>query len=73
MCFHVASKLSKVQLKDTFDVDYSGPKYEGSLFINGFSFPQLPIIMDEARGEAILGDWGLIPFWAKDRNIQKLP
>ena len=71
MCFHVASNIPKSDIKIIFDAEYVGPHYDGSNFINGFSFPKVPIIMDESKTEAILGDWGLIPFWAKDRNIQK--
>lgn len=46
-------------------------QFKPSKFLNGFSHPQLPIIMDETRDILSTATWGLIPFWAKDRSIQK--
>ena len=46
--------------------------FKGSGFLNGFTNPKMPVIIDENPDEAILGDWGLIPFWSKDRKIQKM-
>ncbi len=71
MCYYVSNSLTRKEMKDSFGVDYSGPDYAGSTFTNGFSFPKSPIIVDENPEEAILGDWGLIPPWAKDRKMQK--
>ena len=72
MCYYVDAKLSVNQIKDAFGVLYSGPQYEGSSFTNGFSHPDIPIILDENPGEALLGNWGIIPSWAKNRESQKM-
>ena len=72
MCYYVDAKLSVNQIKDAFRVQYSGPQYEGSSFTNGFSHPDIPIILDENPGEALLGNWGIIPSWAKNRESQKM-
>lgn len=36
-----------------------------------FSHPQIPVILDETSDILSTASWGLIPFWAKDRTIQK--
>lgn len=59
-------------MKDAFGVEYSGGDFKGSDFLNGYSYPEMPIITDENFNEAILGNWGLIPAWSKDRVIQKM-
>lgn len=71
MCYYVSNSLTKKEMKDSFGVEYSGTPFKGSDFVNGYSFPKTPIITDENQDHAILGDWGLIPGWSKDRNIQK--
>lgn len=72
MCFY--SKLSKkaIELENRFKATFE----QGALFtppgpINGFSFPQTPVITDNRPDLIRLYTWGLIPTWAKDRSIQK--
>ena len=72
MCYYVSNSLTKKEMKDAFGVEYSGPDFKGSDFVNGYSFPKMPVIIDEDLDRAILGDWGLIPEWSKDRDIQKV-
>ncbi|MFC6269626.1 SOS response-associated peptidase [Frigoriflavimonas asaccharolytica] len=71
MCYYVSNNLTKKEIKDSFGVEMNA-EFKGSDFLNGFSQPKMPIIIDENREEAILGDWGLIPSWAKDRSPQKM-
>lgn len=71
MCYYVSNSLTRKEMKDSFGVNFDGVDYNGSHFTNGFSHPKSPIILDENRGSAILGDWGLIPIWAKNRAVQK--
>ncbi|WP_027375794.1 SOS response-associated peptidase [Kaistella palustris] len=71
MCYYVSNSLTRKEMKDTFGVTYNGPDYESSDFVNGFSFPQTPIVIDENPAEAVLGDWGLLPSWAQDRSFRK--
>lgn len=72
MCYYVDAKLTKKEMKDAFGVGYNGPDYEGSSFVNGFAHPNIPIILDDNPDEAILGNWGIIPPWAKNRDGQKM-
>lgn len=71
MCYYVSNQLTRKEMKETFGVTYEGPDFQGSEFTNGFSYPKTPIVLDDNPDKAILGDWGLIPVWAKDRNMQK--
>ena len=71
MCYYVSNQLTRKEMKDTFGVSYEGPDFQGSEFTNGFSFPKTPVILDENPDIAVLGDWGLLPWWAKDRAPQK--
>ncbi|KVV16351.1 hypothetical protein AP058_00103 [Flavobacterium sp. TAB 87] len=43
-----------------------------SNFINGFSYPNLPIILDK-NADIITSDytWGLLPVWAKNEEFRK--
>ncbi len=72
MCYFVSSKLTNSDIKKVFNAEYQGPDYKGSTFINGFAFPQLPVITDEKPHIAVLGDWGLVPPWSRDENIRKM-
>ena len=72
MCYYVSNSLTKKEMKDTFGVEFSGGDFKGSSFVNGFTFPKTPIILDNQPEEAILGDWGLIPFWAKSKDVRKM-
>ena len=72
MCYYVSNSLTKKEMKDTFGVEFSGGDFKGSGFVNGFTFPKTPIILDNQPEEAILGDWGLIPFWAKSKDVRKM-
>lgn len=71
MCYFINNKLSKNSLEKTFEVkaDFEPQDISGT-FTNGFAHPNCAIITDERPQEAVLGNWGLIPFWAKDSAIQ---
>jgi putative SOS response-associated peptidase YedK len=72
MCFH--SKLSKeaVELETRFKAKMDSPElFISSTSINGFSFPLNPVITIEKPNTIQLFNWGLIPNWAKDKEIRK--
>lgn len=71
MCFYINNKLTKKELEDNFHAKLLDDSFNGSSFVNGFSHPKTPIITDENNGEIVLGDWGIIPFWSKDKTIQR--
>lgn len=73
MCFYVDQKASRTDVKIRFNiaVNNTGQFYEG-LFVNGFSYPNLPIITNE-KPNIITTDytWGLLPSWTKDIYFRK--
>ncbi len=42
-----------------------------TFILNGFEFPKTPVIIDEKPQIITHYNWGLIPSWAKDEEIQK--
>ena len=71
MCYYTDTSLTKQAIKEIYGVNIEEAEYKPTKFLNGFAHPQIPIIMDESKDLLSTASWGLIPFWAKDRNIQK--
>lgn len=71
MCYYVDTSLTKQAIKEIYGVQTDFADYKPTKFLNGFAHPQIPIIIDESADTLSTGSWGLIPFWAKDRTIQK--
>lgn len=73
MCFFTqqVALFNKVETRFSAKVD-NREKFIKSDFINGFSYPNLPVIIDDTP-DIISTDftWGLIPSWAKDDEIRK--
>lgn len=72
MCFY--SKLSKkaIEVENRFKAKMPESNlFESSDAINGFAFPRTPVVTNKDRDTIKLFQWGLIPFWSKDKNIQK--
>lgn len=73
MCYYVALAADLEAILNNYNVPYHPPiQYADqppsipSGMINGFGHPKLPIIKREEEKELVLGEWGLIPHWAKD-------
>lgn len=71
MCYYVDTSLTKQAIKEIYGVNTDNSEYKPTQFLNGFAHPQIPIIMDETQDMLSTASWGLIPFWGKDRAIQK--
>jgi len=72
MCYH--SKMSKKaqEIKNRYLVRIEDEAlYQPPGYLNGFTHPNTPVITNEDRGFLQQYTWGLLPFWAKDRKIQK--
>jgi len=67
----VDSSQTKAEIKEMYGVGFEGKDYQPTKFLNGFSHALLPVILDENPTICSSANWGLIPFWAKDRKIQK--
>lgn len=71
MCYYVNTKFTKKEIKEIYGVGFDGVEYKPTGFLNGFSHPRLPVIIDDNPSICTTANWGLIPFWSKDRKIQK--
>ncbi len=60
----VAERIGKAS-RATIEIDFDENQYKPYHFVSGFSFPYLPVLV-ENRLELI--KWGLIPFWVKDEK-----
>lgn len=72
MCYYTQQSKSAVELTDFFnrDIDYVENVFQ-SEFINGFSYPNIPIVLD-SKPDIITTNftWGLIPT-NRDKNFRK--
>ena len=72
MCFRTKLNASISKIERTFDARFLEPeKYSPQEEINGFTFPETPVITDLEPGDILFFNWGLIPFWAKDDQVKK--
>lgn len=67
MCFHAQQTQSQKTVHQYFGT--KGPVATG--LFNGFSNPRVTVITDEDPKITSLHQWGLIPHWSKDKDIQK--
>ncbi|MDP5091945.1 MAG: SOS response-associated peptidase [Polaribacter sp.] len=73
MCYHVKQTSTAKAMEQRFDAAIaSGSLFAPQEHINGFSFPQLPVITQQAPSLIQPFAWGLIPGWAKNDEIKKM-
>lgn len=73
MCFFTQQNAPAKNLKERFNAEIENEDaIIVSNFINGFSYPNVPIILDSSPN-IITTDytWGLLPFWAKDLSFRE--
>jgi putative SOS response-associated peptidase YedK len=72
MCFHSKQSKSATELQNRFKATIDNPlEFKPNAHINGFEYPKTPVITDEKPSIITHYNWGLIPAWAKDEEIQK--
>lgn len=72
MCFRTKLNSKIIEIEKAFEATFVTPElYAPQEEINGFDFLPNPVITDNAPGEILFYNWGLIPFWSKDDNIKK--
>ncbi|REC42584.1 SOS response-associated peptidase [Chryseobacterium sp. 5_R23647] len=71
MCYYVDTQITRKAVKEIYGVYTEKADFKSAIFLNGFSHPEIPVIFDESPDTLSTASWGLIPFWAKDRAIQK--
>ena len=66
MCFHYSLTKERteleIQLGASWDDDWQPVNY-----VNGFSYPQMPVITQQEPHKIQLYHWGLIPHWVKTK------
>lgn len=72
MCFHVQQKTSTKELSKRFNASFRKPVlFNSNNAVSGFDFPKLPIINKNDPNTFQFYQWGLIPSWAKNKDIRK--
>lgn len=72
MCFRTKLNSRIIEIEKAFEAKFVEPdRYNPKEEINGFDFLPTPVITDEAPGEILFMNWGLIPFWAKNDSLKK--
>lgn len=71
MCFHSKQTKKAIELEHRFRAKFEQESaYTPSIF-NGFQFPKTPVIANDQPHSIVMFNWGLIPAWAKDKDIRK--
>lgn len=72
MCFHSKQSKSAQEVEARFKATIDNHvKFKSQTHINGFDYPETPVITDEKPTIITHYHWGLIPSWAKDEEIKK--
>lgn len=73
MCYYTQQNASIEDLKRRFNAELDNEEtYLQSHFINGFSHPNIPVILNSSPHLITTHyTWGLLPYWAKDIEFRK--
>lgn len=72
MCFHSKQSQQAQKVEKRFKAKVKDKTaFSPSEHYNAFTFPQTPIITNEAPELIQHYNWGLIPHWASDQNIRQ--
>lgn len=72
MCFHIKQTKSATDVKNRFKATIDDPGlFKPKSDVNAFDYPLNPVIIDEKPKIITHYNWGLIPFWANDKEIRK--
>lgn len=72
MCFFTKQSHDAVALKNKFEAEFETPnEFKTSNYINAFTYPKTPVITNQNGNLIKHYQWGLIPHWAKNKDIRK--
>jgi putative SOS response-associated peptidase YedK len=74
MCFHTKQKKDVTALENRFKARFEAPSDyvpDESEDYNGFTYPQTPVITQQAVDKIQLFHWGLLPDWTQDISFRK--
>ncbi len=72
MCYHYS--LTKIALRSenrfsAFQSDYKIiEEYDDMYHVNGFKFPEMPVVASDAPDRFQMMNWGLVPSWVKSKE-----
>ena len=71
MCYHIKQEKDIETIEKRFNAKAAVSIQINSSHYNGFTHPQTPVITNLHPHLIQLFNWGLIPSWSKDKDIQK--
>lgn len=71
MCFFSNLSQTPPKLEKRFEAQFPDSTGYRPGDLNAFAFPATPIITNKDPRAILMGNWGLIPHWAKDDSIRK--
>ena len=72
MCFYFTQSQSAISLENRFNARFEFPlRYKPLEIYQAFTFPYAPVITHDQPDKIQLFQWGLIPSWSKNKDIQK--
>ena len=71
MCFFMQISKDATELKHRFNAKFENDLDFRPQSYNGFQYPKIPVITNQKSDTIQLFEWGLIPSWAKNDEIQK--
>lgn len=72
MCFHSKQSKKAQAVENRFKAKIADEAlFQANDHINGFMYPQTPVVANDQPNVIAHYHWGLIPFWAKDDSIKK--
>ncbi len=66
MCFHFTITKERTDIAQIFHANWEDAGWEPVFHADGFSFPSMPVITQEAPCSISRFNWGLIPPWIKN-------
>jgi len=68
MCFTISIHLTREEIEKRFGAKFREETvYQPAWYLSAFNLPYVPVVPDESPDELQLYQWGLIPYWIKDR------
>lgn len=68
MCFSYTLNTSIENLEERYNAGKSNHKFDPIYYVNGFTYPTMPIVTNDEPKLLNFYQWGLIPHWVKNES-----
>ena len=69
MCYTIAIHLTRAEIEERFQVLFDEhADFSPNYYVSAFDLPFVPVITSSSPEIITLSQWGLIPYWVKDRD-----